>query len=325
MNFHPRPHRPSVGVRLRDGGNHAEVSDTTRARRALQLGRHARGRQGREENCQLCLVGKVWAAVVGGQVTSPSRRTAMNRPLSLIVLVTGYGIALPRPLVRLPGSVTPRATLTQLAPPDELVRTMLANQLRMSFSAMALFSSIPCAAAVCAIASSPMPLSRPFASSCSSSGRRCAPACAASTSSSPQDVRTRTSSNSPTSTFSAPSAPLEPQDAAKRRFAHRHADARPNRFALREAERYHSRVPRTSSGKQANPIIRTTEMPITAGFAALTRSRLRNPGYAALNCRGSHDDLGLSGLSRQRTITATGRESEVYLLQTINVCYLLTL
>ena len=47
-------------------------------------------------------------------------------------------------------------------------------------------------------------------------GRRCAPACAASTSPSPQDVRTRTSSNSPTSSiFSAPSALPEPQDAPK--------------------------------------------------------------------------------------------------------------
>jgi hypothetical protein len=91
--------------------------------------------------------------------------------------------------------------------------TMAANQLRMSFSAM--FWSIPCAASVCAMASSPMPPSRPFASSCSSSGRRCAPACAASTSPSPQDVRTRTSSNSPTSIFSAPSALPEPQDAPK--------------------------------------------------------------------------------------------------------------
>ena len=78
-----------------------------------------------------------------------------------------------------------------------------------------MFWSIPCAASVCAIASSPMPPSRPFASSCSSSGRRCAPACAASTSPSPRDVRTRTSSNSPTSTFSAPSALPEPQDAPK--------------------------------------------------------------------------------------------------------------
>ena len=44
--------------------------------------------------------------------------------------------------------------------------TMQANQLRMSFSAMAYVSSIPCAASVCATASSPMPPSRPFASSC---------------------------------------------------------------------------------------------------------------------------------------------------------------
>ena len=70
-----------------------------------------------------------------------------------------------------------------------------------------MYSSTPCAASVCATASSPMPPSPPFAASCSSSGPRCAPACAASTSPLPRDARTRSSSNSPISTCSAPSAP----------------------------------------------------------------------------------------------------------------------
>ena len=93
-------------------------------------------------------------------------------------------------------------------------------------------SSIPYAALVCATASSPMPPSRPFASSCSSSVRRCAPAYAASTSPSPQDAPTRTNSNSPMSTLSAPSARPEPQAVAKTPgLAHRHADARPDGLA----------------------------------------------------------------------------------------------
>ncbi len=44
--------------------------------------------------------------------------------------------------------------------------TMQANQLRMSFSAIAYVLVAPCAASVCATASSPMPPSRQFGSSC---------------------------------------------------------------------------------------------------------------------------------------------------------------
>ena len=39
-----------------------------------------------------------------------------------------------------------------------------------------------------------------------------------------------------------------------------------------------SRATRTSPDQPANPILRTAEMQMTAGFAALIRSRLRNPG-----------------------------------------------
>src|SRR6185436_14049780 len=92
--------------------------------------------------------------------------------------------------------------------------------------------SIPCAASACVSLSSPTLPSPRSASSCSSSGHRCAPACGAFTSLSPRAAPTRTHSNSPTSTCSAPSAPPEPQDAPKTAgMARWHADARPDGLA----------------------------------------------------------------------------------------------
>src|SRR5215207_1457699 len=59
------------------------------------------------------------------------------------------------------------------------------------------------------------------------------------------------SSNSPTSIFSALSAPPEPQGHAENaKPAQRVADARPDGLALREPEPRHSRTTRTASGSQ---------------------------------------------------------------------------
>jgi hypothetical protein len=80
-------------------------------------------------------------------------------------------------------------------------------------------------------------------------------------------------------TFSAPSAPPERQAVPKTlAIAHPHADARPDGLALRETEHRHSRIPRTSYGTQRTRSYTPLKCPLMAGFAALTRSRLRYPG-----------------------------------------------
>jgi hypothetical protein len=109
-----------------------------------------------------------------------------------------------------------------------------------------MFPSIPCAVSVGAILSSPMPRLRPFVSTSSSSGRRCEPVCGALTLPSPRDARTRLSSNSPATTFGAPSVRLAPRGKLKTPgFATRRADVCADRSRSRVTKSYHSRVSRT--------------------------------------------------------------------------------
>ncbi len=129
--------------------------------------------------------------------------------------------------------------------------------------------------------------------------------CAASTSPSPRDARTRTSSNSPTSTFSAPSAQLESQHAAKtpslliavltRALMDSHYG---------KAKNYRSRVPRTSSGQPANLIAHTDQM--------TDNSRVRRSAPVAyeksrLSGRGSDPTSGQASRPTYRVWAGTGR------------------
>jgi hypothetical protein len=55
-------------------------------------------------------------------------------------------------------------------------------------------------------------------------------------------------------------------------MAHRHADARPDRLALRATESSHSRQPRTSQGAPRNPLARTINVPDTGSVLPVDQS-----------------------------------------------------
>jgi Transposase DDE domain group 1 len=141
--------------------------------------------------------------------------------------------------------------------------TMQAHQLRLWFSAM--FWSTRYVASDCATASSPPPRSRPFASSCSGSGRRYEPACAASTSPSRRDARTRPSSNSPISACSAPSARPEPQGRTPRHqtLLIGMPNARTAGLVLRATHARHTTMPRTPYDKAEEPITHRSNCTLT--------------------------------------------------------------
>jgi hypothetical protein len=116
--------------------------------------------------------------------------------------------------------------------------TMAANQLRMSFSAMAYVLVDTLRRVALRHTQFADAAARPFASSCSSSAPRCAPACAAFTSPSPRAALTRPSSRSHTSIFNAPSVPPDAHPRADRTNSRRCAG--PRRTTR------HTRLPGTS-------------------------------------------------------------------------------
>ena len=154
-----------------------------------------------------------------------------------------------------------------------------ANQLRMWFSALAyvlrryLASRRP----------APHPVRRRrrrhhSPESCSSSAPRCASACAASTSPSPRAAPTRPSSPR----LCQPPARLQlrlinrPVDSTGVTF--QHIDARPDGLALRVIDGRHTRVPRTSSGRQSAGAHTPPDRLLPAAFTMRIRRRMRHPG-----------------------------------------------